>query len=390
MEAQVTFAAKPYSPVKGAPLRGHILRQLQKPGIKQIAADSRVPKLAVSRMFGFEPLVSLYPGEEKVLKELTKEQLAKVYLRYLNITNKLISGNIKIAPLDSEGSMNRADYRSASKNEIRGIMSNNPKNWLSEVDGNGYGTISSSLCDGSRGLQGYASESKFDVLKNANELFEKKGKPIRVLDVGSNRGDMLCELKAIMGDKVETHALSLLDEPHLASDYYHMLTAERMPAEFGGYFDLVVSHRTLEYVVFAHRALENIAKSLAAGGRALVEWSDHRLPIRILAPGCKVVPMPQAVTAALGEYLGSRMPKEVRIFLEHNHRRLCEAKGAPDDFEKKLKASAERSKIYLKSIMAWSKSVVDILNEQSLSTTIQNWGKNSIWLPARLLIERKE
>ena len=67
--------------------------------------------------------------------------------------------------------------------------------------------------------------------------------------------------------------MSILDETHAPMDFFYHLSAEMMPKGFREKFDLEISHRALEYVALPHLALANITLSLAANGKALLQWS---------------------------------------------------------------------------------------------------------------------
>ena len=78
MHKPETCTAKTYSHVRGAPLRGDILRQLAE-GAEHIAPDMRIPKRALDRLFYFEPLVTLSCDEEAALKAAVWNMMADKY-----------------------------------------------------------------------------------------------------------------------------------------------------------------------------------------------------------------------------------------------------------------------------------------------------------------------
>ena len=312
MHKPETCAVKPYSPVKGAPLRGDIIRQLTE-GAVQIVPDMRIPKRAASRLFCFEPLVSLSGNEETALKAAAGKIMAENYTSYVKKANNLLSGIAKVGT-DLDG---KDDWQLATRKEIAHMLSG--KDFAGDVrtwppTGGGWGTTArdthfSGYCTGN--LENYMAEdgSAIPVLKLAHELCAKNSRPIRVLDVGANGAQMLYDLKRLMGHKVETHALAPFDEPHHKVDQYHMLIAERMPSEFRESFDFVVTRATLMHATLAHRALENIAETLAPGGIAIAMLSDDS-PVHDDVQGWE---------ASLEEYC-EKMKLDVENYIGHGRR----------------------------------------------------------------------
>jgi len=371
-------AQKAYSPAEGSPLRSDVLSKLKDRSIKCITADSRVVDRAFNHLFGFEPLVSRSPEDENVLEGHWRKRLSQKYLHYIEMTNALLSGRIKINEEHCGGGI-----RPATREEITKMLSGGPKGgrWLherkSEYYSESYNSNDVFQGYGSRGLKGYP----MDVVAHMKELYEKNGRTIRILDVGSCDAYMLYQLKRKFNKRVETHGLSPFDEAHFKVDYYHKLTAERMPAEFKGYFDLVISNRTLEYVLLPHHALNNIVQSIAPGGRAEIEWNDHRLPI---------MESPE-LASCLDGYLARGSLEDTYELLEQGEaeHRDPELKRTPDVREG-IAQLLISNPIYMRTVLAWCKEVADLMNVEGIETKITYWGKNFVWVPARLLIERKD
>jgi len=367
-----------YSPAEGSPLRSDVLSKLKDKSIKSIIPDSQVVDRAFNHLFGFEPLVSVSPEDEKVLEGHMRKRLSQRYSLYIGLTNALLSGRIKIVE-----DFKRDVIRPATRKEIAVMLAGGSKSnwWLqerrSEFFSSYFGSHDVFQCYGSRGLKGYP----MDIRAHVNELYEKNKRSVRVLDVGSCDAYMLYQLKKEFGKRVETHGLSPFEEAHFKIDYYHKLAAERLPAEFKEYFDLIVSNRTLEYVLLPHHALDNIVRSIAPGGRADLEWNDHRLPI---------MESPE-LSSCLDGYLRCGSLDDTYELLkrgeaENRHTEYQEATGVLE----KISELMTKDPIYMRTVLAWCKEIADLMNAEGIETKITGWGKNFVWVPARLLIERKD
>jgi SAM-dependent methyltransferase len=361
------------------PLRAGILQKLEDSWVARVKADKRVAERASKHLFDFAPLVSMSHKDKDVLRAYMKKCVSEAYSRYVRVTNRLLSGDTKIVP-----SLFSRNGKCPTRDETIGLLSGGPVNYLVSYR-SGTGAFCTEYAGsmlrgyGSRGLQEY----NMNVLQHARELHARKGKTIRVLDVGSADAQMLHELKEKMGNRVETHALNPFDEPRFEVDYYHMLAAEYMPAEFRGYFDLIVSNRALEYVLFPHHALNNIVQAIAPGGRAEIGWDDHRLPI-IKSPELEL---------CLDGYLGSGLPEKVMQILKREFDKECKELYGPDEkapvFHEVLDGLLTRHAIRIKTVLAWCKTVVDILKTEGIKTEIA-WGTSEIVEPIGLLIQRSK
>ena len=377
MHKPETCTAKTYSHVRGAPLRGDILRQLAE-GAEHIAPDMRIPKRALDRLFYFEPLVTLSCDEEAALKAAVWNMMADKYSCYVEKTNSLLSGRAKVERLDgNEG------WQIATRNEIAHMLSG--KDFAGDVKtfpltGGEWATIArdtyfSEYC--TCNLESYMAldGSAIPVLKLAHELLEKNNRPIRVLDVGANGAQMLYDLKRLLGHKVETHALAPFDEPHHKVDQYHMLIAERMPSEFRESFDLVVTRATLMHAILAHRALENIAETLAPGGIAIAMLSDDS-PVHDDVQGWE---------ASLEGYC-EKMTLDVEKYIGHGRTGVRWMAELVESYHKKFKWLGIAQ---AKKILAMDSAVGSMLERSDMNATII-WGKHFPYQPDRLIMEKKE
>lgn len=291
-----------YSPPAGAPLRFGILKQLKDPSITQVKAGSRVVDNAVRRLFDFKPLVELTGNESIALENHMSMRLADKYGAYVECTNDLLCGNSMV---DIEGD----GPRRATLDEIVRMLScemNSHGTVITTKPGkNKHGTYGSlnAYYNSSFNLQQYAAHV-MDIPRAAESLFAQTGKPVQVLDIGSNTAEMLFELKLLMGNRVHVHALGPFDEPHKEVDFYHMLTAERLPSSFREKFNLIVSNASLHFALLCHRALESIAESLAPGGVAFVRHI-----------GCKIYDGPSEWESALDDYIASRPALDIKKLL---------------------------------------------------------------------------
>jgi SAM-dependent methyltransferase len=123
----------------------------------------------------------------------------------------------------------------------------------------------------------FQSEDEFrNLLKRIGK--ESSTERLLILDIGCGMGLALQDMKDL-DHNLETHGITREQEPAMFNaDYFHYLTAERMPLEFRGKFHLIVSNISFRYFLFPHIALTNTVKSLANGGYAYINFSYDRIP----------------------------------------------------------------------------------------------------------------
>jgi len=124
-----------------------------------------------------------------------------------------------------------------------------------------------------RTLSDYNGKEGVDIAGAVAISCKNDGFPARILEVGAGDSNTLHELKGQFGDRIETHALGLFEEPHAPVDAHHSLSAEFYPAEFSKKFDMIFSFYTMGYLALPHLGLRNIAHSLSDGGKAIVHFA---------------------------------------------------------------------------------------------------------------------
>ncbi len=262
---------KTYAPSAGPQHRRKLLKNIAAER-REFSSSSGELRRATGKLFDFTPLTPLSPAERSLLKKYAKHEVGERMDSNAKIAWRLLNGTARFG-----GLLTKTSKKAPQRAAVLKLFSDNKayKTEITETSPTG-GRSAFTLGMGSRDLKGYLEEGGIDLLKLAKDAAKRKGSRIRVLDVGSATAKQLAELGEKMGNQVETHAMSLDDEPHGKVGAYHLLLAEYMPKEFEGKYDVIVSHRALEYALFPHIALRNVAKALAPGGKAELQWRPGR------------------------------------------------------------------------------------------------------------------
>jgi SAM-dependent methyltransferase len=160
-----------------------------------------------------------------------------------------------------------------------------------------------------------------------------------------------------------------------------MLTAEFLPREFKGKFDLIVSHIALEYAVLPNLALKNISQSLSPGGKAYVDWRAGRRDSREMhSPLAKFF-------ASYKKSVPSNEAKElVRWGMSHWGREQV----TPEQAEKAIKEGFEQYKVDAGQTMAWCNQLASLQKDPKLTIKILYTMPSPFgYIPAGLSIEKK-
>ena len=365
----------------GTVLRSKLIKDLSDPTKNKFYATKKTVERAVKDIFDFKPLVSISLGEKELLQAHTNNELDHAYRHYVNLANGLLSGKVTI------GEMLTGNYQIATREEAVKALSDGHVFTFSARKV-GCGEFQGLGIYGSGGLDRYLNEGGLDILNDAEKIYADKNRAIRVLDVGSATAIMLFELKEKMGARVETHALSPTDEPHCKVDYSHVLTAEYLPMEFSKYFDLITSHRALEYSIFPHLALRSITRALAPGGRAILDWRARRLVELDAGDNYRNVDK-KKMDAVLVESLGESYPKDAIAILEQFFAKY-EKEFIDPDMQKLLAYLSDKYPVSTKSILAWCNEISKIGKQKEFEVSIRRWTYEGVWVPSTLHIKKKE
>ena len=237
---------------------------------------------------------------------------------------------------------------------------------------------------GSRTVMGYDDEVGINLVELLNDRIGVSDLPIKILDVGSYRGEALYGLKQRFGDEIEAHGLSLNVTPHFPCDFFHCYSADFMPLSFKGKFDLIVSSRCLEYVALADKALLGIAESLALGGVAELQWrsgraADENSPRfqRLLDLNSPIKPSSQIIEILKkGANFGTRnnFSETAERQLKWTHQRI--EKGEKFGVESRLST-------------AWVEAVIKLQSDSRFKVDVWGYTMSGIGaVPGRIRIER--
>ncbi|MFH1391015.1 MAG: methyltransferase domain-containing protein [Candidatus Diapherotrites archaeon] len=363
-----------YSPVQGPQQRRKLLKELgRKQARKKFSISPREVRRNVGKMFGFAPLTSLTAAESSLLRSYVRMSVQNTTADHIKYASMMLSGQARrsVGFGDESQRMTRQTIRKLYSEGKRFDKTRIRYTEGRITTGKGLGGY------GCRGLEEYS----FDILKRAREAYKRKGSRIQVLDVGSMTGKMLAELKSKMGDKVETHALSPDDMPKQRVDAYHMLVAERMPKEFRRRFDVIVSNRTLEYSLFPNIALQNIAQSLAPGGKAYLQWHGGRT---VWARELR-----SRLTEFFARYSKAKPSQGAKQIIKEgaavDKQTLTDAQ-----VDAKIKQGIERYGSGARQNLAWCNEIAKLRKSPQFDVQIVSWsGADFGWAPGHLIIERK-
>lgn len=119
----------------------------------------------------------------------------------------------------------------------------------------------------------FQKELFLDVTKRIRE--RTKREKLKMLDIGGGMGLGLHDAKE-KDSSLETDNLTIDEELAMYPvDHLYLCPAERMPKEFEGKMDLIISNMAFRYFPFPDLALKNAIKALAIGGEAHIHWSTR-------------------------------------------------------------------------------------------------------------------
>jgi SAM-dependent methyltransferase len=253
---------------KGPFLRRDLIKQT----LIRNHAEFRITKSAWKKyekqLFAFPPIIDLKQQEIDLLRDFALLKSQRQIQLVANDIHSVKNGGASLYRDSSAKS--RENQEITAEDAIRTPSIFYTANLISRNCNKEFSTF------GSRGLSEYLEEGNIDVLSYVQNYIESNEKTPHVLDVGACGAQMLFELKQKLGDKVLTSALSPFDEPRLYTDFSYIKFAEYLPRAFSRSFDLIFSHRALEYAVFPDLALKNITECLAPAGVAVVQWRSGR------------------------------------------------------------------------------------------------------------------
>lgn len=247
-------------------------------------SSTEIKEIVTRNHFGFTPLTLLTETEEQLLFSLALDDLSK-QLNCKNLEDLCgkvfydgktfyVGGGEKNDPYTkSQPLLLSPDQK------IKLFL--DPKIWHHNRIGFSKGSSSDLTRYGNRNLLG-EYDAYFRTEREFRELLEKlrqrtKVSKLVILDIGCGMGKALQDMKEL-DSHIETHGITMEPEPAMFNaDYFHYMTAERMPLEFEGKFHLIVSNMAFRYFLFQHKALLNVVRALANGGYTKLHFSFDRV-----------------------------------------------------------------------------------------------------------------
>ena len=271
--------------------RQEVLRQVSSGG--KITVPHKEIDAKVKKLLEIRPLVRTSEDEKLIIASATNAAFVSYWTKMADLGNDIINGDTK---LTGEPDLDPGERREL----LAGAFS----------DWDASKTKFECKCDTKscskrityekyRTLADYKDKEGVDIPGAVANSCKNAGATAKILEVGSGDSNTLYELKDRFGDRIETHALSLFEEPHAPVDAYHLQSAEFYPAEFARKFDMILSFYTLGYLSLPHLGLRNIAHSLSEGGKAIVHFA-----LGDIKPGNDKNDMVGMLENHLKEYLG--------------------------------------------------------------------------------------
>lgn len=391
-----------YSPGQGPQQRRRLLKELgRKCPRKKFSVSPRDVRRNVGKIFGFSPLTPVSGTQLSLLKQNTRLSVLTRFKNYNKTAKALISGDTLLATTPANLADNfvkprvstirkfftdEKTYRRKLKETEFHVTTKGMLGSGSEKKGI-YVTTVGRFGDGSRGLRIYKNEGGIDVLSLVKKAYAKKGSKIQFLDVGSATARAVSQLKKRMGEKVETHALTPLDEPRAKGvDVYHQVVAEYLPASFRRKFDVIVSHRALEYTLFPDIALRNISQSLAPGGQAHLQWRGGRVYFEkeLFKPAEKFFKTYKNAKVSAGAI---QLVKDAAQVGRDVDRRIL----TTDEARQVIESGLENYGLTARIILSWYNEVAKLKRSPNFDVKILVWSAAAFGrTPDHLLIERKK
>lgn len=398
MTGKIQRKTRPYSPVQGPQQRRRLLKELgRKDPRKKFSVSPSDVRRNVGKIFGFTPLTPVSGTQLSLLKQKTRLSVSRRFGRYYKTAKALISGNTRLATTTTNLAhtfvkphvstirrffTDEEIYRRKLEETEFHVSTKDTVGHTPEKNGIHVITVGR-FGDGSRDLRDYKSEGGIDVLGLAKKAYARKGSTIQFLDVGSATARAVSQLKKRMGEKVETHALTPIDEPRAKGvDVYHQVVAEYLPASFRGRFDLIVSHRALEYALFPDLALRNISQALALGGQAELQWRGGRVDFRkeLLKPTERFFKTYKNAGISAGA-----------IQLVKESARLDEKVLTTAEAKQRVKSGIKYDGIGARITLSWYNEIARLIKSPNFDVKILNWTLADFgWAPGKLLITRKK